>query len=263
MLNLNFLSNTLRYTPLLVPHRWKVRILPKHYDGIYETKYMTLKKPKKNTMIDILALLHRKDLSLKLFANWQKWKKFNDMRDDQRYMPERHKFLGPDLATTHFITARGGKIKFVNNDKWITVADIDDKTVPSFYVPGFFVEEIDASGMNLCYEGFDNLSSLTKLKKLTLNNCSFVDDWCLGRTHLFANTLEYLDISGCHLITERGICALHTLKKLKTLVINDTPNIQNKELVTLLLQDIIPRLNIVGVNYDDPVFRKRIENYIN
>lgn len=73
-------------------------------------------------------------------------------------MPERHQSLGPDLATTHFITARGGKIRFVNNEEWITFDDITEKKVPSFYVPGFFIEEIDASGMNLCYEGFDNLS---------------------------------------------------------------------------------------------------------
>ena len=75
-------------------------------------------------------------------------------------MPERHKCLGPDLATTHFITARGGKIRFVNNKNWITVEDINEMKIPSFFVPGFFIEEIDASEMNLCYEGFDNLSKL-------------------------------------------------------------------------------------------------------
>lgn len=35
--------------------------------------------------------------------------------------------------------------------------------MPSFFVPGFFVEEIDASGMYLCYEGFDNLSEFISL----------------------------------------------------------------------------------------------------
>lgn len=57
----------------------------------------------------------------------------------------------------HFITARDGKIKFTGNDKWFTYEDIEMKEVPSFYVPGFFVEEIDASNVYLLYEGFDNL----------------------------------------------------------------------------------------------------------
>lgn len=75
-----------------------------------------------------------------------------------RYKPERHQILGPDLATTHFIAARGGKIRFVNNENWVTIDDITENRVPSFFVPGFVIEEIDASGMQLFYEGFDNLS---------------------------------------------------------------------------------------------------------
>lgn len=51
-------------------------------------------------------------------------------------------------------------------------------------------------------------------------------------------------------------------RKLKTLVINDTPNIQNKELVSLMLQDIIPSCEIIGVNFNDPVLLKTLENHI-
>ncbi|CAL1266014.1 unnamed protein product [Larinioides sclopetarius] len=80
--------------------------------------------------------------------------------------------------------------------------------------------------------------------------------------YMFANTLEYLDLSGCKNITERGICTLHVLKKLKTLDIRDTPNIQHKELVSLLLQDVIPRCEVIGINYEDPVLLKRIEKYL-
>lgn len=55
-------------------------------------------------------------------------------------------------------------------------------------------------------------ASLTRLKKLHLRNCPYVDDWCLGRFHMFGNTLEHLDISGCNLVSERGICSLHNLR---------------------------------------------------
>lgn len=52
-------------------------------------------------------------------------------------------------------------------------------------------------------------------------------------------------------------------RKLKTLVINDTITIQNKELACLLLQDIIPGCNIIGVNYNDPVLKQRMESFMN
>lgn len=44
-------------------------------------------------------------------------------------------------------------------------------------------------------------------------------------------------------------------------MIKDNPNIQNKELVSLLLQDVIPDCKIIGVSFDDPVLLKRIESY--
>ena len=37
----------------------------------------------------------------------------------RRYIEERHKTLGPDLATAHFVVARGGSVKFVDNENWI------------------------------------------------------------------------------------------------------------------------------------------------
>lgn len=263
MFSFSYISRPLRYVPLLTSKRWRVRILPKENYEDHEAPGTRFLKPGVKTyIVDFYSFVHRKNLTWAHYRNWKKWKAVEAMRKDQKYMPERHKALGPDLATTHFLAARGGKIKFVGNDKWMSMEDIDQQKIPSVFVHGFFVEEIDASGLNLCYEGFDNLSRLAKLKKLILSNCPNIDDWCLGRNHLFANTLEYLDISGCHLVTERGICTLHSLKKLKTLVINDTPNIQNKELVSLLLQDIIPECEVIGVNYCDPTFLKRIESFM-
>jgi len=258
MLSTRVALRPLAYTPLIIGKRWRTRNLPTQ---TYEKFEQGDKVPVKTSIVNTLAFLHRKDL-FEGYKEWKKFKRFEEMHKDQKYLPDRHKTLGPDLATTHFITVRGGKIKFIGNDKWTTKEDVEQLRVPNIYIPGYYVEEIDASEMDILFEGFDNMCSLVKLKKLHLRNCKYIDDWCLSRTHLFSNTLEYLDISGCHSVTERGICTLHPLRNLKTLVINDNPNIQNKELVSLLLQEIIPQCEVVGVQFDDPILLKRLENFM-
>ncbi|GFR25394.1 distal membrane-arm assembly complex protein 2 [Trichonephila clavata] len=261
LLNRNIISKLWTCLPYVTSQRLKVRILPKeHYDET-ETPFMKSKKPGESFVTNFYAFVQR---------NWtwadikhaRKLKKMKEMQENQKYISTRHRILGPDLATAHFIIARGGKVKFKGHEEWVTFEHLLKEKIPSSYVPGFYVEELDASNLPLCYEGFENMCNLFELKKLILQNCPLVDDWCLNRSHLFGSTLEYLDISGCKNVSERGICTLHVLKNLKTLVIHDTPNIQHKELVSLLLQEILPNCEVIGVNYDDPILRKRIEKYM-
>ncbi|GIX76632.1 distal membrane-arm assembly complex protein 2 [Caerostris extrusa] len=233
MLKRNLISKSLSCLPFITSRRSvKVRNLPVKYDQ-FETPYMKTRKPGILFITDFYAFMNKR-WTLDDIRYYKKWKLIKEIRDSQKYINERHKILGPDLATTHFITARYGKIKLKGNEEWLTIDDLKSGKIPPTYVPGFCVEEIDASNIVLCYEGFENLCHLSGLKKLILRDCPFVDDWCLNRSYIFQDTLEYLDISGCQNVSERGICTLYVLKKLKTLVIHDTPNIQNKELVCLL-----------------------------
>ena len=50
---------------------------------------------------------------------------------------------------------------------------------------------------------------------LILKNCENIDDFCLSRLYLFSDTLEFLDISGCSLVTDNGLGALYKLKWVK------------------------------------------------
>ena len=151
-----------------------------------------------------------------------------------RFIPQRHEILGPDLATAHFVVARGGCVKFVGMERWIQ-KDSDGKyNLPKHHTQNMFVEGIDCTESHTMYDSFDNFSkysplynlillhtmliswvffpvNLKHLKYLNLANCVNVDDWCLDRFQMFANTLVYLDLSGCP-VTERGLACLHRLK---------------------------------------------------
>lgn len=90
---------------------------------------------------------------------------WNVIQDDkllrsQIYVKERAQFLGPELATAHFLCFRGGKVRFHGQQDWIT-RDPDDDTItnlPKFFVKSYKVEATDCSKMTLIYEGLENMS---------------------------------------------------------------------------------------------------------
>jgi len=54
--------------------------------------------------------------------------------------------------------------------------------------------------------------SLSSLKYLSVAGCRNVDDWCLDRFVQFRDSLVFLDVSRCPLVTERGLATLHKLQ---------------------------------------------------
>lgn len=93
------------------------------------------------------------------------------------YDPRRHRMLGNELAAAHVIVARGGKVKFMGQDTWVTDYRKDAKpgvpeedlpvmklelcTLPVNYDARYRLEAIDASGVELFYEGLENFGMQT------------------------------------------------------------------------------------------------------
>ena len=73
-----------------------------------------------------------------------------------RFVDQRHRMLGANLATAHFVLARGGAIKFVDMDTWVTKYKGGEITLPKFFTDGYFVEAIDCTGTEMMYESLDN-----------------------------------------------------------------------------------------------------------
>ncbi|CAH1402357.1 unnamed protein product [Nezara viridula] len=172
----------------------------------------------------------------------------------QRYVEERHKILGSDLAAAHFIVYRGGKIKFRGHEKWIEMKKGEQvcTDLVNTYVPNLYLECIDLSNTKIRYEGLVNLCNLMKLKWLSLRNCELVDDWFLDKiSGEFAETLEYLDISDCLNVTENGLNGFYRFHNLKKLVVHNIVHNISFEFRCFLLEDTIPGLTIEGVKYLD------------
>ncbi|KAE8585742.1 hypothetical protein XENTR_v10021434, partial [Xenopus tropicalis] len=122
------------------------------------------------------------------------------------------------------------------------------------------VECIDLSRSPLTFRGLDNIVSLKELRELYLNNCPHLDDWALSRLHVFKDSLEVLSIAGCPSITERGLATLHHLQNLRYLDLSDLSSVTNKGLIRILMEEVLPKCEIVGINYFDGDQRKSSHN---
>uniref|UniRef100_A0A5S6QI88 Uncharacterized protein n=1 Tax=Trichuris muris TaxID=70415 RepID=A0A5S6QI88_TRIMR len=161
---------------------------------------------------------------------------------DQRFIPERHLLLGPDLAASHFIVHRGGSVKFVGDDRWHCMNKSGVYVLPGRQIPDLWVEGIDASNTALMFEGLGNLVDLGKLRFLSLRGCKFINDFCMSRMSQFENSLEFLDLSDCKKISAEALGSLSCLKKLKFLRLEGMGHVKNIALAALRLEDSIPQL---------------------
>lgn len=194
------------------------------------------------------------DWSMKSIFSWFVRKRIEFYKYNQRYMVERVKALGSDIAIAHFIVYRGGAIRFRGHEnviRWTNKKEEYFVNLPTTYDPNYFVEAIDATNLMLYYPAMENFKHLYKLKWLSLRNNLVLDNWSLDYIGHAIPKLEYLDICNCPQVTAAGIAGLQKLSQLKELVINST-NIET-QMACFALEDTIPGLYVSivdnGVKY--------------
>uniref|UniRef100_A0A1I8ADP1 ATP synthase subunit s-like protein n=1 Tax=Steinernema glaseri TaxID=37863 RepID=A0A1I8ADP1_9BILA len=191
------------------------------------------------------------DHSLDNTRRFKRYEHFQHLQYDQRFIPERLLFLGADLAAAHFLVHRGAAIKLVGDDTWIKKDKWGKYSLPGRKVPDLKLEAIDASGTELMFEGFDNLADLQHLRMLRVAGCYYIDDWTMGRIgNMFSDSLEMLDLSGCHKISAKGLSGLRSLKKLRYLRLEGLDHVKDLAKTALMLEEAIPGLKVLGVDYD-------------
>ncbi|EFO25657.2 hypothetical protein LOAG_02823 [Loa loa] len=192
------------------------------------------------------------DHSLDNLRRFKRYEHFQHLQYDQRFIPERLLFLGPDLAAAHFLVHRGAAVKFVADNVWIKKDGKGNYALPGQKVPGLYIEAIDASDTELMFEGLENLAELSHLRLLRLAGCCYADDWMMSRIGaLFPESLEMLDLSDCSRITAKGLAGLRTLKKLRYLRLEGMDHVKDIAKAALLLEESIPDLRVFGISYEN------------
>lgn len=192
------------------------------------------------------------DWSMKTIYSWYKRKRVEFHKYNQRYIPDRVKSLGSDIAAAHFIVYRGGAVRFQGQDEMISWTDKKKEyysNLPEIYDPNYYVEAIDASNIMIYYQGLENFKNLYKLKWLSLSNNPVLDNWSLDYIGHSMFNLEYLNISHCPQVTAAGVAGLHKLTQLKELVISNN-NIEF-QMACFALEDTIPELFVTMLDNND------------
>ncbi|TKR78201.1 hypothetical protein L596_019049 [Steinernema carpocapsae] len=191
------------------------------------------------------------DHSIDNSRRFNRYRHFQGLQFDQRFIAERLLFLGPDLAAAHFLVHRGAAIKLIDDDSWIKKDQFGQYSLPGRKIPGLKLEAIDASGTELMFEGFDNLADLEHLRMLRVAGCHYIDDWVLGKVgNMFSDSLQMLDLSGCHRISAKGLSGLRSLKKLRYLRLEGLDHVKDLAKTALMLEESIPGLQVLGIDYN-------------
>lgn len=211
--------------------------------SIWKSKLKTFEFKEQNS--DFITMMQQPvDFSIQGAKTWWTSRQENLEKHMQQFIPERHAILGNDLAAAHFVVHRGGSVKFVHEKTWTKQDDLGDYKLPSTLDPKYKVEAIKFDGMNLYYEGLDNIRFLLHLKFMSFHNVKNFDDWCLDRVSggQFP-LLETLDLSGTS-VTERGLNALYRMKTLKCLIVDDPKKNLSFELACAVLEEENPKLKV-------------------
>lgn len=213
-------------------------------EGQYYSTLRTFYSEENN--VNIIKFLQTPiDLSPMAIKKWWARKKQTRTIALQQYLPERNQALGNELAAAHFIVHRAGSVKFYGDNKWIKANEYNEYNLPAHYETDKVLQAIDCTDMELYYEGLANLRDLRQVEWFSINNCEHLDDWALDRiANVFSESLLYLDLRNCPLITAKGIGALYKMKKLKILYVDDVTATEECELTCLLLQELNPSLDI-------------------
>ncbi|XP_058822905.1 ATP synthase subunit s, mitochondrial [Topomyia yanbarensis] len=148
---------------------------------------------------------------------------------------DRLKMVGPDRLCAEWLLRNGAKAKFVN----VPQMQINYNLLPSDTVP-VLIEELDGTESGIMHIGFDHLKGLTRLRKVKLHKCVYLEDQALAKLKFVADTLEELEVSSCKNITDAGLLHLKDLKKLKQLATYDLPYVKDIQVVESSLKQALP-----------------------
>ncbi|XP_064296152.1 distal membrane-arm assembly complex protein 2 [Phalacrocorax carbo] len=198
----------------------------------------------------LLRRLGRWFYEMEAVTVWEERLRQHRLRRKNAYLSFLRDSYGDNVVAAVFILSCGGGVRFEGQEDWIRPqGDWCPKVLHLRDVP---VVALDLSGSPVTYNGLDNLVALTQLQHLDLSGCPHLDDWALGRLHVFGDTLRELSVARCPRVTERGLATLHHLRELRRL---DVAGVQvpSPGLVRILLEEMLPGCQVLGMDLGDSV----------
>ncbi|XP_062966759.1 distal membrane-arm assembly complex protein 2 [Cynocephalus volans] len=200
---------------------------------------------RKRTLLQLLTDCFR---DVEALREYLLQKQLSNVHQKNRSFTHIEEQYGPYIGGAFFILKQGGAVKFQDKE-WIRPDGRGRFPLEFLKFQAVPVEAVDASGCAINYQGLDNLLSMKELQSLSLKRCPHVDDWCLSHLHPLANSLQELLLAGCPQVSERGLACLHHLQNLRRLDISDLPSVANPGLTQILMEEMLPNCEVLGVDW--------------
>lgn len=139
----------------------------------------------------------------------------------------RLKQVGPDRMCAEWVLKNGGGVtikigqtKVIPVNNYLALPTEDQKIV---------VSEIDGTSSTIMSIGFDHLRNCSHVRKITLDNCKYLEDEALSKLHHVTNSLEALTVNRLRNVSRTGLLELvESVPNLKRLEIGqDMPLIKD------------------------------------
>ncbi|ETN60808.1 testis development protein prtd [Anopheles darlingi] len=147
----------------------------------------------------------------------------------------RLKKVGPDRLCAEWLLKNGAKAKFVKDSR----THVHFNALPEEALP-VLMEELDGTDSGIMHIGFDHLEGLTRLRKVVLHNCVYIDNHALAKLRLAAHSLEEVQVSKCGNVTDAGLLELKNLPKLQQVTTFELPDVKDLKQVEQQLRSALP-----------------------
>ncbi|XP_056613221.1 distal membrane-arm assembly complex protein 2 [Triplophysa dalaica] len=197
-----------------------------------------------------LLKLNHHFYDVKNIVGWSSWLRTRLVRRKNKLFNYTHQRYGDNIAAAYYILSLKGSFRFAGQSEWFRPDSRGRFSYEFLNTPDAHIEQMDLGGTLINHDGLDNLVRQNKLQTLSLRGCPEVDDWFLGRLHVFGESLMELDLSHCSCVTVGGLAALKNLRKLQHLDISGLPLLQSPGLVRILVEEMLPHCRVTGADYE-------------
>jgi len=141
-------------------------------------------------------------------------------------------------------------VRWKDHETFVT----DYNRLPSGDHRSLFIEEVEAVEAGIMSVGFDHFDGCKHIRKVRFHHLPYFDDETLQLLiDKLKGSLEHLELTSCGDISDRGLTSITQLELLKTLILQDLPEVRNKEKCYDLLKEAFPSCDI---DYKDLTLKK-------
>jgi len=154
---------------------------------------------------------------------------------------ERIKAVGPNRSCAEWLLRCGATVRWKGQDTFLT----DFNRLPGGDFHSNVIEDVEAVEAGIMQNGYDHFDGCKHIRRVRFHHLPYFDDETLQLLiDKLKSSLEHLELTSCGDISDRGLTSITQLELLKTLILQDLPEVRNKDKCYKTLKEALPSCDI-------------------